>query len=1045
MKKAFKFILLSCATALTAAGLTACDDDANAVEYTPSAPIVTQTDQNVFQWLPVEGAEKYIMSITGDNIVSGTEDTVDGTQNAAAENAEGVVGERTEDIVTTSMEVQEGNGYTNYTYTVENFILDTSDWEDGEYEIKFAAVTGKKVSQYSKSFLIEVDGKLTAPRIADIYNGTLSLYTYTDEIVTAEIVFVGMGQTITGSKTVQAKAINYSCSIDIGDILAGQKLKEGTYSVTAVVKDGDRTSEPSEVYSYIHTEEKTLEKPVILNANASGLNVLLSEPVYNGDLIVEINGVTDIYDLYSITSGNKKNNLSLNFNFSDEQKSALITGDGSMNIRVRVEQASGIEGSSDWSDTLEYTLPAGTAESLIKSSVTCSVSSDKSAVVVSNELSFLQIKATLNGKALEGSEDFRGIVYPLASAEGTNKLVVTAVLNGKEYVVYENEYTYTETVYSGRITNLDVNGTTLSWSCDKADKYVVKVYTNDGTVAEEYETDIKSFDFDEIAQVSSGMDKYTVTVCSVTDDVRRGECQPITLYRMAAPSGHILERFNDIEISNYGDVFDLDVKTDSDSFTIAAGYSISQTITKTLGLHNITLRYAGDDNDILDSLPATYEYKVAQTLEYSYSDGENLIIYDCDADDLYLNNKKIETKYYSVSGNDLKIKLLDYMDNYGATRVSFCTIGSMTQGSLVRVEYPTTLAISRQTAPDIYTVKETDEMQWDIGEQGLYEVEILDINGDPVKTKTVSTYGNVDGGKFNFVNEGITQSGKYTFRVRRLGSGDKPFNSVWKQAEYVIFEEISYYTDNSMNYSSMVVDYQPYAKVSYSFRIVGSTTTQSGTATFSALKDTARITMPTSSSYSYNYCDLSLVPSDTSIYYQSKSVTVNIDKVTVDYFNSSIADRTYYVEDGDELPEACRTPELYISGSMSTICAMTKTTQGNDCTYRSVYTNSSYTEVNGKNYYRITLNDNAVTGGYLFNVSSFRSSGNYTNRAVDYVIMQEGTEVLAYLESLLPLKEGYYYGTTSGEVADMSDALNADTLAQNGLTIYIKPVVTTTA
>lgn len=1044
MKKAFKFILLSCATALTAAGLTACDDDANAVEYTPSAPIVTQTDQNVFQWLPVEGAEKYIMSITGDNIVSGTEDTVDGTQNAAAENAEGVVGERTEDIVTTSMEVQEGNGYTNYTYTVENFILDTSDWEDGEYEIKFAAVTGKKVSQYSKSFLIEVDGKLTAPRIADIYNGTLSLYTYTDEIVTAEIVFVGMGQTITGSKTVQAKAINYSCSIDIEDILAGQKLKEGTYSVTAVVKDGDRTSDASNVYVYTHSEAKTLSAPLVIEYSGNVEIVLGVQSYSSGVITLQINGVNQ-----TIEVSNASNVLYLsNLELDENQIKAILNSDGKVDIRVRTEYVSGYEGFSEWSNTLEYTLPAGTAESLIKSSVTCSVSSDKSAVVVSNELSFLQIKATLNGKALEGSEDFRGIVYPLASAEGTNKLVVTAVLNGKEYVVYENEYTYTETVYSGRITNLDVNGTTLSWSCDKADKYIVKVYTNDGTVAEEYETDINSFDFDEIAQVSSGMDKYTVTVCSVTDDVRRGECQPVTLYRMAAPSGHILERFNDIEISNYGDVFDLYVKTDSGSFTISAGYSISQTITKTLGLHNITLRYAGDDNDILDSLPATYEYKVAQTLEYSYSDGENLIIYDCDADDLYLNNKKlttIETKYYSVSGNDLKIKLLDYMDNYGATAVSFCTIGSMTQGSLVRVEYPTGLAISRQTAPDIYTVKETDEMQWDIGEQGLYEVEILDINGDTVKTKTVSTYGNVDGGKFNFADEGITQSGKYTFRVRRLGSGDKPFNSVWKQAEYVIFEEISYYTDNSMNYSSMVVDYQPYAKVSYSFRRAGSTTTQSGTTTFSTLTDTARISMPTSSSYSYNYCDLSLVPSDTSLYYQSKSVTVNIDKVTVDYSSSYITDGTYYVEDGDELPEACRTPELYISGSMSTICAMNKTTQVNGCTYSSVYTSSSYTVVNNKNYYRITLNDNAVTGGYLFNVSSFRSSGNYTNRAVDYVIMQEGTEVLAYLESLLPLEEGYYYGTTSGEVADMSDALDADTLAQSGLTIYIKPVVTTTA
>lgn len=1030
MKKVLKLLMLSGVVTMTAVGLSACADNDGTADKTPKTPQVTQIENNVFQWYDVENADSYVMIVSGDNILSETE---------------GVPGEITESIDTISTEVQQiVNSYnTTYTYSVQQFVLDTEDWEEGDYEVRFAAVCGKNVSEYSKSFTVIVDDQLnplSAPDIYGIDSGIIRIRTYTQQKCTLEVTFANADGTITVSKEIPA---NYSTvQILLDDLLGDNKLTDGAnYVVTAVLKCDGQTSDASDVYTYTHSEAKTLAKPVVIE---EGGNVAISLEVQSyssGLYTLQIDGVNQTIRVNNASEVLYLSDLEL----SENQIKAILNGDGKVDIRVRTEYVSGYEGTSEWSDTFEYTLPAGYAESLIKSSVTCNLSSDKTAVTVSSALSFLQIKATLNGTALAGSEYSTATVYPLESVDGTNKLVVTAVLNGKEYVVYENEYTYTETVYSGRITNLDVNGTTLSWRCDKADKYVVKVYTNDGTVAEEYETDIKSFDFDEIAQVSSGMDKYTVTVCSVTDDVRRGECQPITLYRMAAPSGHILERFNDIEISNYGDVFDLDVKTDSDSFTIAAGYSISQTITKTLGLHNITLRYAGDDNDILDSLPATYEYKVAQTLEYSYSDGENLIIYDCDADDLYLNNKKIETKYYSVSGNDLKIKLLDYMDNYGATRVSFCTIGSMTQGSLVRVEYPTTLAISRQTAPDIYTVKETDEMQWDIGEQGLYEVEILDINGDPVKTKTVSTYGNVDGGKFNFVNEGITQSGKYTFRVRRLGSGDKPFNSVWKQAEYVIFEEISYYTDNSMNYSSMVVDYQPYAKVSYSFRIVGSTTTQSGTATFSALKDTARITMPTSSSYSYNYCDLSLVPSDTSIYYQSKSVTINIDKVTVDYFNSSIADRTYYVEDGDELPEACRTPELYISGSMSTICAMTKTTQGNDCTYRSVYTNSSYTEVNGKNYYRITLNDNAVTGGYLFNVSSFRSSGNYTNRAVDYVIMQEGTEVLAYLESLLPLKEGYYYGTTSGEVADMSDALNADTLAQNGLTIYIKPVVTTTA
>ena len=612
------------------------------------------------------------------------------------------------------------------------------------------------------------------------------------------------------------------------------------------------------------------------------------------------------------------------------------------------------------------------------------------------------VVVTLNDAEVEGkASDATTVVYELPRVPGANHLVVTATMDG-ETVVLKSEHKYIAT----KVNTLSVDGSTVSWNGGAdAEEYVVVVTAEGGAPVEYTVTNnTRSFDFSEVAQpvTDNGIAKFNVVVYGVFNDTRSEASTALTVYRMDAPGYVVYETQSNIVLennSNYDMRYNRRYNSDSGYRNTIAGHGNTAPFDKPSESLTISAYYQGDNEYLLDSLASDYTFYTAGVLEYRVVDGDYVEIIGKDLHDIYVDGVSIDPDCITV---DNYFDIGKYINENGGDSVTFsqAPVGYVSADSEtalyrgVTVNYRYYLQL---TKPQFVTTTDniTNVLTWDVGEFGRYEYELL-MDNVMIEASTLENFTNDSGASFDFST--LTEAGTYTFRVRKLATGGE-FNSDWATTTYTIWDAVptSIDTTSSTSYNYFTFGSVNNANIKYVvYANLGSNL--SGTISYNSYYDTnRRVILNASSSYNYTSVKITLVPATG--YARAYSETVDLNRVHVEYNNTSDSYLDYYyIKQG----ETVETPDLERYGA--TVYAWSRTESGSQITFTTVRSADT-------GYVAVTISGTQFSTSNLENVN--------TGTAITTVIVAENTDIAAYLAEWMPADSGYTW-TVDGTTATVS-------------------------
>ena len=991
MKKYLKFIFLVLTAVVMALALVACGS-----KVTLAKPDVTQLSNNVFQWGAADGADGYRMKLDdaeSDIAVLPVQVTEAGVgvsvEASASGTSDGNSGSAT----------AEGSGSADgstVTYDAVRYTLDTSALTEGTHTVSFAAYKGGDVSEYSATFTVIVSAaSLEAPSLS-ISGQTLSVKESAAAVY--DVTFTGNGTSTTATWTKPAG----ETKIGIYTLLGETGLEDGaTYLVTAVCKEGEAVSDVSNtvVYKYTAPDGK-LETPLgSIGARSSIFETYA--PAF------DLNGISGkVVVSFKFGSIEKTVSLSASGSLSIDQVMEALPADVQMELLTAFESAGedGVEVSlridyaeslpahaaSDWSEPVLFEAPDIAVTGIV--SVSGSLASG-TITVEQKVVGVADVVVTLNDAEVEGkASDATTAVYELPRVPGANHLVVTATMDGETFVL-KSEHKYIAT----KVNTLSVNGSTVSWNGGAdAEEYVV-VVTAEGGAPVEYTVTRNSFDFSEVAQpvTENGIAKFNVVVYGVFNDTRSEASTALTVYRMDAPGYVVYETQSNIVLENNSN-YDMRYNSGSGYRNTVAGHGNTAQFDKPSQSLTISAYYQGDNEYLLDSLASDYTFYTVGVLEYRVVDGDYVEIIGKDLHDIYVDGVSIDPDCITV---DNYFDIGKYINENGGDSVTFsqAPVGYVSADSEtalyrgVTVNYRYYLQL---TKPQFVTTTDniTNVLTWDVGEFGKYEYELLKNNA-PIEASTIENFTNDGGASYDFGT--LTEAGTYTFRVRKLATGGE-FNSDWAQTTYTIWDAVptSIDTTTSTSYNYFTFGSVNNADIEY---VVYEDYNRDRSDTIYDSATNRRVSLNANSSYSYTSVEITLVPATG--YARAYSETVDLNRVHVEYNNTSDSYLDYYyIKQG----ETVETPDLERYGA--TVYAWSRTQSGSEITFTTVRSADT-------GYVAVTISGTQFSTSNLENVN--------TGTAITTVIVAENTDIAAYLAKWMPANSGYTW-TVDGTTATVS-------------------------
>lgn len=647
------------------------------------------------------------------------------------------------------------------------------------------------------------------------------------------------------------------------------------------------------------------------------------------------------------------------------------------------------------------------------------------------------IEVTVNGtpvtaNTVSGAYSFYNYEY----IEGVNEIVVTASYNGETATLLDKLTRVDLTVNSVSTT---YSGDTITWTAAAdATGYVVSVLNMDTGIEDEFEVESTSFDFNLVEQ-GSDTTQYSIYVYGVKGDLRATTGTELVVYRMGAPTSVVHGDPYQFEIRNYSDVHNLIYVTYSDDtvqqYSIGNNASVTHRRSTFMPKDELTIKayYQGDGEYMMNSLPVTYTFKYVDELAYRIVDGDKIELlggYSFGVDeygdvDYYINSasggvEQISAEYIT----DGMFEILDYIDENNRTAPTYYIYpednGNYSDtGVNELVKYVTVRANAgnREEAPRFTKYSgQSNYVEWG-DEFGTWEYEVIDEYDETLGSDvlydsgTVSNYVDKTGERYYFVNDpdggSDLPAGEYTFRVRRVGSGDT-FSSEYNDVTYVVFPTgisgVSVVGVANSSYLDIpeiegVTSYtvQPYYYLSgNTYRTESSYTTSVTPGNNYYIPNGAPNASTSSVNTNYDY-DRFVINANASgkLYNTLPTATINVDRIYVNYINNNY-DAIYYVKAGDNANADWILPEVFTSGTTTTIYALqgVKNTYSGSWTYTSRSSGNSY---NGTAMLTISI-DSSITG-LTFDLSSTTVNGS-RSAMVTSIVVDADVSVLDQLEIL---------------------------------------------
>ena len=678
------------------------------------------------------------------------------------------------------------------------------------------------------------------------------------------------------------------------------------------------------------------------------------------------------------------------------------------------------------------------------------------------------IEVTVNGTPVTANTVSGAYsLYNYEYIEGVNEIVVTASYNGETATLLDKLTRVDLTVNSVSTT---YSGDTITWTAAAdATGYVVSVLNMNTGIENEFEVDSTSFDFNLVEQ-GSDTTQYSIYVYGVKGDLRATTGTELVVYRMGAPTSVVHGDPYQFEIRNYSDVHNLIYITYSDD-TFLEQYSIGNNESEThrrstfMPSDELTIKayYQGDGEYMMNSLPVTYTFKYVDELAYRIVDGDKIELLGgysfggVDENSGY--NYYISTASSTASGvthisseyvTDGMFEILDYIDKNNITAPTYYIYpednGNYSDtGVNELVKYVTVRAGAgnREEAPRFTKYSgQSNYVEWG-DEFGTWEYEVIDEYDETLGSDvlydsgTVSNYADKTGERYYFVNDpdggSDLPAGEYTFRVRRVGSGDT-FSSEYNDVTYVVFPtgisgaKVVSGADSSRLDIPEIEGVTSYSITSRYYR--GSNFYDTTPETLSVGYD---YSISTNTSYDYDRFVINANASG-KLYNTLPTATIDVDRIYVNYINNNY-DAIYYVKEGVSAAASWILPEVYTYGTGSSattyICAFTVTedSDSGSWTYTSTYSASSS---NGTAILHIDTTN--LAGGYMFTLDT-DVVRNYYYGKVDYIVVDADKSVLEQLEILgLDTTSYGFYDENNNEItADF--AMSEDPTLDS---IYIK-------
>ena len=684
------------------------------------------------------------------------------------------------------------------------------------------------------------------------------------------------------------------------------------------------------------------------------------------------------------------------------------------------------------------------------------------------------IEVTVNGTPVTANTVSGAYsLYNYEYIEGVNEIVVTASYNGETATLLDKLTRVDLTVNSVSTT---YSGDTITWTAAAdATGYVVSVLNMDTGIEDEFEVDSTSFDFNLVEQ-GSDTTQYSIYVYGVKGDLRATTGTELVVYRMGAPTSVVHGDPYQFEIRNYSDVHNLTYITYSNG-TFLQQYSIRNNESEThsrstfMPKDELTIKayYQGDGEYMMNSLPVTYTFKYVDELAYRIVDGDKIELlggYSFGGVDensgynYYISTASGVTHISSEYVTDGMFEILDYIDKNDRTATTYYIYpadnGNYSDTVVNELVKPVKVEVSSREATPALTEFEysnqSDYVEWGRNVFGTWEYEVIDVSEydtilgeeEIYDSGTVSNYVNTDGERYYFVDDpdggSDLPAGEYTFRVRKVGSGDT-FSSKYREVTYVVFPTgISGATlvsgaDSSHLDIPEIEGVTGYGITGYYYDASNYRYSRTGSANKYSVEDGYYYNISTSTSYDYDSFEITATVADNVIYNTLPTATIDVDRIYVNYYSSNLDDKIYYVQEGVSAAASWILPEVYTSGTGSSattyICAFTVTedSYSGSWTYTSTYSASSS---NGTASLHIDTTN--LAGGYMFTLDT-DVVRNYYYGKVDYIVVDADKSVLDQLEILGLDTTSYGFYDANGNEITADFAMSEDPTLDS---IYIK-------
>lgn len=667
------------------------------------------------------------------------------------------------------------------------------------------------------------------------------------------------------------------------------------------------------------------------------------------------------------------------------------------------------------------------------------------------------IEVTVNGTPVTANTVSGAYsLYNYEYIEGVNEIVVTASYNGETATLLDKLTRVDLTVNSVRTT---YSGDTITWTAAAdATGYVVSVLNMDTGIEDEFEVDSTSFDFNLVEQ-GSDTTQYSIYVYGVKGDLRATTGTELVVYRMGAPTSVVHGDADEFEIRNYSDEHRLYYTTTNGVSSYVSPkstsyYSYSSVVldrTDHLTDFSIEVYYRGDGKYMMNSLPVTYTFKYVDELAYRIVDGDKIELlggYSFGGVDensgynYYISTASGVTHISSEYVTDGMFEILDYIDKNDRTATTYYIYpadnGNYSDTVVNELVKPVKVEVSSREATPALTEFEysnqSDYVEWGRNVFGTWEYEVIDVSEydtilgeeEIYDSGTVSNYVNTDGERYYFVDDpdggSDLPAGEYTFRVRKVGSGDT-FSSKYREVTYVVFPTgISGATlvsgaDSSHLDIPEIEGVTGYGITGYYYDASNYRYSRTGSANKYSGEDGYYYNISTSTSYDYDSFVITATVDSNVIYNTLPTATIDVDRIYVNYYSSNLDDKIYYVQEGVSAAASWILPEVYTSGIGSSattyICAFTVTedSYSGSWTYTSTYSASSS---NGTA--RLHIYTTNLAGGYMFTLDT-DVVRNYYYGEVDYIVVDADVNVLDQLEILgLDTTSYGFYDANNNEI-----------------------------